>query len=181
MQGATLSNARRYGQFVMADDVQLVDSTYFGLTDSAIAGHNESNWPIGLYANNVLVQNNRFLRNGFSSRYFSNDYLAGVVAFNMDRLEHQFVERAEYGLSRIEISDNVFRGWGKTAIAVRNVSNLTIENNQIYSPLGYPEPSNSNRWYGLDLQFNRDVNLLDNELFADVEMARELFNVDVNV
>ncbi len=177
VQGATLSNARRYGQFVMADDVQLVDSTYLGLTDSAIAGHNESNWPIGLYANNVLVQNNRFLRNGFSSRYFDQDYLAGVVAFNMDRLGHQFVERAEYGLSRIEIADNVFRGWGKTAIAARNVSNLKIENNQIYSPLGYPFPSASDRWYGIDVQFNRDVKILENQLFSNVELLRDLFSV----
>lgn len=174
VQGSTLSNARRFGQFVMADDVQLVDSTYFGLTDSAIAGHNESNWPIGLYSSNVLVQNNRFLRNGFSSRYFDNDYLAGVVAFNMDRLGHQFVERAEFGLSRIEIVDNVFRGWGKTAIAARNVSGLTIEGNEIYSPLAYPEPSLSDRWFAIDVQFNRDVNVLDNELFSNVDLVREV-------
>jgi hypothetical protein len=177
VQGATLSNARRYGQFVMADDVQLVDSTYFGLTDSAIAGHNESNWPIGLYASNVLVQNNRFLRNGFSSRYFTEDYLAGVVAFNMDRLGHQFVERADYGLSRIEISNNIFRGWGKTAIAAQNVSNLTIESNQIYSPLGFPNPSASDRWYGIDLKFNRDVDVLENELFSNVEFLRDALSV----
>ena len=160
----------------MADNVQLLDSTYHGLSDSAIAGHNESNWPIGLYANNVLVQNNRFLRNGFSSRYFEQDYLAGVVAFNMDRLGHQFVERADYGLSRIEIRDNVFRGWGKTAIAARNVSNLTIENNQIFSPLAYPTSDNSG-WLGLDLQFNRDVELQENELFSSVEKLREVSNV----
>ena len=177
VQGTTLSNARRYGQFVMADDVQLLDSTYHGLSDSAIAGHNESNWPIGLYANNVLVQNNRCLRNGFSSRYFEQDYLAGVVAFNMDRLGHQFVERAEYGLSRIEISDNIFRGWGKTAIAARNVSNLTIENNQIFSPLAFPNSADSNQWFGVDLQFNRDVELLENKLFSGVEMLRDVSNV----
>ena len=175
VQGTTLSNARRYGQFLMADDVQLVDNTYLGLTDSAIAGHNESNWPIGLYSSNVLVQNNRFLRNGFSAQYFGNDYLAGVVAFNMDRLGHQFVERAEYGISRIEIVDNVFRGWGKTAIAARNVSGLTIENNQIYSPLGNPSGI-ANEWIAIDTQFNRDVKLLDNNLFANVEMLRELSN-----
>ena len=174
VQGSTLSNARRYGQFVMADDVQLVDSTYIGLTDSAIAGSNESNWPIGLYSSNVLVHNNRFLRNGFSSRYFDSDYLAGVVAFNMDRLGHQFVERAEYGLSRIEISNNVFRGWGKTAIAARNVSGLTIEGNRIYSPLANPEPSATDQWFAIDVQFNRDVNVLDNGLFSDVDLIREI-------
>ncbi|WP_075083317.1 hypothetical protein [Mariniblastus fucicola] len=174
VQGATLSNARRYGQFVMADDVQLVDSTYHGLTDSAIAGHNESNWPVGLYSSNVLVQNNRFLRNGFSSRYFGNDYLAGVVAFNMDRLGHEFVERDEYGLSRIEIVDNVFRGWGKTAIAARNVSGLTIENNEIFSPLGYPVSSSSGQWFAIDVQFSRDVNVLDNDLFSSVDFIREV-------
>ena len=179
VQGSTLSNARRYGQFLMADNVQLVDNTYFGLSDSAIAGHNESNWPIGLYSSNVLVQNNRFLRNGFSSRYFEDDYFAGVVAFNMDRLEHQFVERAEYGFSRIEIVDNVFRGWGKTAIAARNVSGLTIENNEIFSPLGYPLSSAANRWFAIDTQFNRDVNVLDNELFSNVDLIRDLNNVEI--
>ena len=176
VQGSSLTNARRFGQFLMADDVQLVDSTYHGLTDSAIAAHNESNWPIGLYSSNVLVQNNQFLRNGFSSRYFANGYLAGVVAFNMDSLGHRFVERHEFGISRIEITDNVFRGWGKTAIAARNVSGLTISNNRIYSPLAYPDRS-SNQWFALDIQFSREIELFDNELFSNVEMLRDIRNL----
>jgi hypothetical protein len=180
VQGTKLSNARRYGQFVMADNVQLVDSTYTGLTDSAIAGHNESNWPIGLYSSNVLVQNNRFLRNGFSQRYFEQDYLAGVVAFNMDRLGHQFVERAEYGISRIEIVDNVFRGWGKAAISAKNVSGLRIEGNEIFSPLGYPD-GRRGQWFGIDAQFNRDINVLDNELFSNVPLINDLNNETIQI
>ena len=97
----------------------------------------------------------------------------------MDRLGHQFVERAEYGLSRIEISDNVFRGWGKTAIAARNVSGLTIEGNRIYSPLANPEPSATDQWFAIDVQFNRDVNVLGNELFSNVDLLREIESVQL--
>ena len=174
VQGSTLSNARRYGQFVMANDVQLVDSTYLGLTDSAIAGHNESNWPIGLYSQNVLVQNNRFLRSGFSQRYFQERYFAGVVAFHADRLGHQLVDRSDYLYSRITISDNIFRGWGKTAIAVRNASNITIENNRIFSPLAFP--MNDRGWFAVDVQFNRDLEIKDNNLFSNVQFLNEVQN-----
>jgi len=140
VQGTRLANSRRYGNYLMANDVQLVDNTYTGLSDSAIAAHNETNWPIGLYSSNVLVHNNRFLLSGFSRPYFEDPYFAGVVAFHMDRLVDEFVEETEFELSRITISDNTFRGWGKTAIAVRNASNVSITGNAFYSPRAYPNP-----------------------------------------
>lgn len=179
VQGTTLANARRYGQFVMANDVQLVDNSYVGLSDSAIAGHNESNWPIGLYAENVLVQSNRFLRNGFSQRYFQERYFAGVVAFHADQLGHRLVDRADYLYSRITISDNIFRGWGKTAIAVRNAYGVTISDNQIYSPLAFP--INNRPWFAVDLQFNRDVDVNDNELFSNVQFLTSQGNQTVEI
>ena len=180
VQGTTLSNARRYGQFLMADNVQLVDNTYSNLSDSAIKGSNESNWPIGLYTENVLVQNNRFNRNGFSQRFFAEDYLAGVVAFNMDRLGHEFVKGPQYELSRIEIIDNIFRGWGKTAIAAKNVSGLRIEGNRIFSPLGFPD-NTGRRWYAVDVEFNRDVNVAENELLSGVDFIKNANNVSIQI
>lgn len=175
VQGTRLANSRRHGNYLMANDVQLVDNTYAGISDSAIAAHNETNWPLGLYSSNVLVHNNRFLLNGFSRPFLEDPYFAGVVAFHMDRLSNQFVETGEFELSRITISDNTFRGWGKTAIAVRNASNVNIVGNTFYSPLAFPTPERQD-WVVIDAQQNRELTVNGNALRADVEFLRDINN-----
>ena len=110
----------------MAENVQIVDSLYSGLSDAAIAGHNEASWPLGNLPSDVLIQNNRFNNIGFSREYLSQDYARGVVSFQIDssQLDREFgrqvVDRLTTGVSNLTIRDNTFRLWGKAAISVRN-------------------------------------------------------------
>jgi len=106
VQGSQFRNSRRYGTFLMSENVQIVDSLYSGLSDAAIAGHNEASWPLGNLPSDVLIQNNRFNGIGFSREYLSQDYLT--------------------------IQDNTFRLWGKAAISVRNAQNVTVDGNRFF-------------------------------------------------
>lgn len=143
VQGSQFRNTRRYGTFLMSENVQIVDSLYSGLSDAAIAGHNEASWPLGNLPSDVLIQNNRFNSIGFSREYLSQDYATGVISFQIDSAQlgrefgRQVVDRLSAGVTNLNIRDNTFRLWGKAAISVRNAQNVTIHGNQIY-------------WYGAD-------------------------------
>ena len=143
VQGSQFRNSRRYGTFLMSENVQIVDSLYSGLSDAAVAGHNEASWPLGNLPNDVLIQNNRFNGIGFSREYLTQDYATGVVSFQIDSAQlgrefgRQLVDRLSAGVTNLTIRDNAFRLWGKAAISVRNAQNVTVDGNQIY-------------WYGSD-------------------------------
>ncbi len=143
VQGSQFRNTRRYGTFLMAENVQILDSLYSGLSDAAIAGHNEASWPLGNLPNDVLIQNNRFNGIGFSREYLSQDYATGVISFQIDSTQlgrefgRQVVDRLNFGVTNLAILDNTFRLWGKAAISVRNAHNVTVDGNRIY-------------WYGAD-------------------------------
>ncbi len=143
VQETQFRNSRRYGTFLMAENVQLVDNTYAGLSDAAIAGHNEAGWPLGNLPGDILIQNNRFNRIGFSREFLSQGYATGVVSFQLDRnrrglqFGRQTVDRLADDIGNLVISDNTFRLWGKAAISIRNSRHVTIENNRIF-------------WYGAD-------------------------------
>ena len=109
VQGSQFRNTRRYGTFLMSENVQIVDSLYSGLSDAAIAGHNEASWPLGNLPSDVLIQNNRFNSIGFSREYLSQDYATGVISFQIDSAQlgrefgRQVVDRLSAGLSLIHI------------------------------------------------------------------------------
>ena len=143
VQGSLFRNTRRYGTFLMSENVQILDSLYSGLSDAAIAGHNEASWPLGNLPNDVLIQNNRFNGIGFSREYLSQDYATGVISFQVDRTQlgreygRQVVDSLSAGVSNLSIVDNTFRLWGKSAISVRNAQNVTVDRNRVF-------------WYGAD-------------------------------
>lgn len=143
VQGSLFRNSRRYGTFLMSENVQIVDNLYSGLSDAAIAGHNEASWPLGNLPSDVLIQNNRFNGIGFSREYLSQDYATGVVSFQMDATQlgrefgREVVDRLSAGVANLTIRDNTFRLWGKAAISVRNAQNVTVDGNRIF-------------WYGAD-------------------------------
>ncbi|MFT5303355.1 MAG: hypothetical protein ACI814_004174, partial [Mariniblastus sp.] len=85
VQDSVLANSRRYGNFLMAQNVQLLDNVYEGLSDQAIAAHNEPGWPLGPFTSDILIQGNHFVDNGFSRRYLSDEFHSGVVAFQAAR------------------------------------------------------------------------------------------------
>ncbi len=143
VQGSQFRNTRRYGTFLMSENVQIVDSLYSGLSDAAIAGHNEASWPLGNLPSDIQIQNNRFNGIGFSREYLSQDYATGVVSFQTDATQlgrefgRQVVDSLNAGIANLTIRDNTFRLWGKAAISVRNAQNVTVAGNRIF-------------WYGAD-------------------------------
>jgi len=167
VQGSLFRNTRRYGTFLMAENVQIVDSLYSGLSDAAIAGHNEASWPLGNLPSDVLIQNNRFNSTGFSREYLSQDYARGVVSFQVDATElgrefgRQRVDRLNAGITNVTIRDNTFRLWGKAAISVRNAQNVTVEGNRIF-------------WYGAD-GTNTPLSPIEVSYSSDVQVSGTSF------
>ena len=167
VQGSQFRNSRRYGTFLMSENVQLVDNLYSGLSDAAIAGHNEAGWPLGNLPSDVLIQNNRFNSVGFSREYLTSDYARGVISFQIDRnrlgreFGRQVVDRLSAGISNLDIRDNTFRLWGKAAISVRNAQNVTVEGNRIY-------------WYGADGE-SRPLSPVEVKYSSDVRVTGTSF------
>ncbi len=147
VQDSKLLNSRRYGNFLMSDNVQLIDNLYEGLSDEAIAAHNEPGWPLGPFANNILVQGNEFINNGFSLRYLNDEFHTGNVAFQAARIADSnsgtdnfsqsdfLVELNEYLFQDLQIRDNIFYHWRKSAISIRNSRNVTVAQNTISAGL----------------------------------------------
>ncbi len=143
VQDTYFGNSRRYGNFLMADNVQLIDNVYEGLSDEAIAAHNEPGWPLGLFASDVLIQGNEFINNGFSLRYLFDEFHSGSVAFksakyvdprapgNSGFREDHLVDDNSLAYRNIQIRDNVFYHWRKSAISIRNAEHVVIHGNTI--------------------------------------------------
>ena len=139
IQGSEFKNSRRFGPYLMANRGQIVDSVFSGLSDQAIAGHNESAWPLGLFATDILIQGNQFLANGFSVPYQTDPQYTGTISFNMDRYTpnsaNNLVDRNQTPFSNLFILDNQISDWRKAAISVRNLRNVEISGNEISSSL----------------------------------------------
>lgn len=147
VQDSKLQNSRRYGNYLLSSNVQLIDNFYEGLSNEAIAAHNEPGWPLGPFASDILVQGNEFINNGFSRPYLSTDYHAGTVAFHAARYVDPsapgnnlgypdfLVDESEYVYRDIEIRDNVFYHWRKSAISIRNAQSVTVADNSILAEL----------------------------------------------
>ena len=182
IQDSQFTNTRRYGNFVMSNDGHIVDNFYDGLSDQAIAGHNENDWPFGLYADNILVQGNEFHDIGFSHQYQKDNYQTGVVGFFMDRSGDQLVDERDFQFTNLQIRDNVFYEWHKTAISVRNAQHVTIANNTILAGEegSLSEPGNESRDTVFEIAYTDDVLLIDNAI-ADNFKSRLLFSNSTNL
>ena len=166
IQGSEFTNSRRFGTFLMAQRGQIYDSLYEGLSNQAIAGHNDTNWPLGLFASDMVIQNNVFRNNGFSLQYQQDPQYAGVVSFNMDRLTADaLVDRDETPYSNIYILDNVFEEWRKTAISVRNASGVEIRDNVFVEaePHLATDVRNQQRNTAIRVAWSENVNISGNQ------------------
>ena len=132
IQNSAFSNSRRFGTFLMAENVQIVDSTYTGLQNSAIAAHNQTSWPLGNIPRDILLQSNEFDFNGFGAPYLEDAHTRAVVSFKLDRHRDLVVQGHSHLISNLTIADNRFRAWSKTALSVRNAQNVTIDGNEFY-------------------------------------------------
>jgi hypothetical protein len=171
VQDSVLANSRRYGNFLMANNVNLVDNVYEGLPEQAIAGHSELAWPLGAHPRNVLVQGNHFRDIGFSSDYLNDPYHQGAVSFFMDRSEDNgtseeraFVDAFADEIEDIQIRDNVFEEWSKRAIVVRNANRVTIEDNDILGTNSAANIGTPASNLAFELDFNRELAIANNRV-----------------
>ena len=171
VQDSVLADSRRYGNFVMASNVNLVDNIYQGLPVQAIAGHSELAWPLGAHPRDVLVQGNEFRDIGFSADYLNDQYYQGAVSFFMDRSiengvteESAFVDSFAEEIEDIQIRDNVFEDWSKRAIVVRNANRVTIEDNEIFGTNSVANVGTPTDNLAFELQFNRELAITNNRV-----------------
>lgn len=177
VQDNLISNGRRYGNFLMTDNAQLIDNVYEGLSDEAIAAHNEPGWPLGPFSSDILIQGNEFINNGFSRHYLDDSFHTGVVAIkaaryvdpfadeNSTRRADHLVDEHDYIFRNIQILDNVFYHWNKAAVSVRNSKLVTIDGNSVTEGLTNAVGTNSESPF--DIHFSSDVTLANNAYAGD--------------
>lgn len=159
-------NSRRFGLYLMAHRGQITDSIFAGISDQPIAGHNEAGWPLGLFASDILLQNNEFIDNGFSARYQRDPQFPGIVSFNMEMFGSDvLVNRQQAPYANLLILDNVFEQWSKSAISVRNARNVEIRDNLFLAPRPHSatDTRNANRNTAIRVAWSEDVELTGNE------------------
>ena len=97
-----ISNSRRFGNYVMADNGELNHNTYVGLSDQAILGRNETAWPLGLFPSNISIRSNRFFANGLSSRYLHQDQVFVTI------LDNRFFTRVGDSGGKVSVKYSTF-------------------------------------------------------------------------
>lgn len=146
--GNQFLNSKRHGIYVMSSQTQILDNTFSGLAGQAVAGRNETGWPLGSFANSVLVQGNMFSDNGTGRKAMDEEFQSGDVSFLATRylpdpdptnsedesIPDVFLNKPWYYYKNLEIRDNVFYHWRKAAITVRNARNVNIVGNTILAP-----------------------------------------------
>ncbi len=179
VQDSVLSNGRRYGNYLMTNNAQLVDNIYEGLSDEAITANNEPGWPLGPFSNDILIQGNQFINNGHSRNFLRDEFHTGTVTFkaaryvdpydpnNSTKLSDHLVDERQYVFSNVKILDNVFYHWNKSAVSVRNAQHVTIAGNSISG--GRAMDANGNPHSPFDIHFTNDVTLDSNAYVGSAE------------
>ena len=186
VQNSRIANSRRYGNFLMTDNALLVDNLYEGLSDEAIAGHNEPGWPLGLFASDVVIQGNQFQNIGFSRRFLEEALHTGVVGFKAVKLNEAafiaktqekdlLVDKRDSLFENLQIRDNIFYQWGKSAISVRNSQHVVIANNAIMTSAIGGEANTM----PLDVHFADNVRIESNSYVGGLQATSLSNNGDV--
>jgi len=181
IQNSSFANSRRFGTFLMAENIQIVDSSYTGLQNSAIAGHNQTSWPLGNIPRDILIQNNDFNFNGFGDPYLNDVHTRAVVSFKLDRYRDLVVQEHSHLISNLTIADNRFRMWGKTALSVRNSQNVTITDNEFYFG---GESADLDPSHAIEVAFTTGGSVNKTKIFETTRLASDNFinrfsNIDI--
>jgi len=172
-RGAVIRNnhfggARRFGILLRAHDVLIENNMFEGLSSDAISVSNESPWPEGLFAKNILIRNNTFKDCGFEHGFIT-DSIRGVINFHchlppkpLDYVAHQ----------NIVIEGNRFVGWYRRAILISNAGDVVIRNNTFDPPREPLDPSYPNE-AAIVVRHSEDVVLEGNHFPPGIqEVAR---------
>jgi len=137
VRNSTYRNSRRYGVWIRAQDGQVLDNTFTGLSDQAITATNDPSWPEGLYSSRVIVQGNTIDACGFSNAYKHNtDPFYAAIDFHETRsLSPNKVTINKAFHSDIKVVGNTILNWRRAAVIVDNTQRVDIRDNTFSAPL----------------------------------------------
>jgi hypothetical protein len=168
-RGAVIRNnhfggARRFGILLRAHDALIENNTFEGLSSDAIHISNESPWPEGLFAKNVLIRNNTFKDCGFES-----DYIRGSQRATISLSCHLPPKPLDYvAHQNIVIEGNRFEGWYRRAMLISNSGDVLIRNNIIGEPRTPVDPAYPNE-AAIVIRNSEKIMLKDNTFPAGIQ------------
>ncbi|TLX75621.1 right-handed parallel beta-helix repeat-containing protein [Labilibacter sediminis] len=131
----TLRNARRYGMLLQSCYGIIENNIFENLSQCAISMNNGVDWGEGFVSHDMLIQNNRFINNGYDATYFK-DYNAAAIRLRVTKLKNPEakgkwcgVATAPWqGLQNIFILNNSFV-YNKRAISIECSKDVFIKGN----------------------------------------------------
>jgi hypothetical protein len=156
----TFKDARRHGVLLRAHDALIENNRFEGLSSDAIHIANESAWPEGLFARNVLIRNNTFKDCGFEAEYIHGPERATIsISCSLPPKPPEGV----FAHRDIVIEGNTFEGWCRRGIFVAHAENVLIRNNIVGPPREPLAPNRPNEAFVVE-KYSRDVILEGNTL-----------------
>ncbi len=123
IRNSRFTNIRRFGSVFRAKRGLIESNHYTSVSRHAINFRNETQWPNGLYASEIIIRNNVIRDSGFDS-----DGNQAAISFIFERRGGGVVQ--SIGARNILIDGNTFQDCPSPVIALDAVSNVVIRNNK---------------------------------------------------
>lgn len=133
----TFRDIRRYGIISRASHGAIEDNLFVGISDSAITLQNEPNfWRNGLQSEAVSITGNRIQESNFSRHARGRGAIHVALRAIADVRERWGDKPAAWrGHRDLVLADNEITAWRESAIYLRNIDGLLLENNRILNQL----------------------------------------------
>ncbi len=133
----TFKNVRRYGNVSRSHRGVIENNTYEGVTSNEIKVLNETQYPNGLYSDQLIIQNNTFKKGAKRS-----DTL-GVISFNIEKRAGGMA--LSVGTKNVLIRNNTFEDKQTVLIDLQGAENISFVDNYVLDePLTALAQTNSN-------------------------------------
>ena len=128
-----IENIRRYGTVFRARRGVVENNSYVGTSSRAVVFFNETQWPNGLYASDIIIRKNRIEDSGFDG-----NTPPAPVAMNF---VGQHGPAKSLGPRRILIEENTFRNTPSPEIMLVSSLDVMVHHNQVESKFGKRVPA----------------------------------------
>ncbi len=123
IRNSEFKNIRRFGPVFRAKRGVVENNDYSGNSSEAIVFWNETAWPNGLYASEIIIRNNRIADVGFDAK-------AGKAPISM-RFTARHEGPVSYGPRDILIEGNTFENTSSPEISLVWAKNIVLRNNRV--------------------------------------------------
>ena len=125
IRNSKFTNIRRYGSVFRARRGLVESNTYISTSSHAVNFVNETQWPNGLYASEIIIRNNVIRDSGFDGHGTQ-----AAISFRFERRGGGIVQ--SIGARNLLIDGNTFIDCNTPEIELSAVANVVIRNNKIY-------------------------------------------------